>query len=804
MNDRYRVVVIGGGIVGVSVLYHLARAGWTDIALIERAELTAGSTWHAAAGFHSINDDPNIAALQDYTIRLYREIEEESGQSVGMHMTGGISLAGNAQRWEFLRVAHAMNATLDIESRLMKPDEIAAMCPIVDVDNVVGGLFEPNEGRLDPHGSTHAFAIAARARGADVVLRNRVIDLRPHPDGWTVVTEHGTCVAEHVVNAGGLWARRVGRMVGVDLPLVPMAHHYLVTEDVPELAGLQIPGITDLEGFTYLQQEHGGVLLGVYERDPAHWQPDGAPWDYGMELIPPDLDRIAPELSIGFERFPALSNVGIRRWVNGALTVTPDGNPIIGPVRGLRNFWLATGCMAGFSQGSAMGVSLANWMVDGEPGFDVFGMDIARFPTLASGDRYLRSTTAQFYARRFVIAYPNEELPAGRPAKVSPCYDVLRDEGAVFSCLWGMETPSFFAPGRADYAEEPSLRRTTAHALVADEVHATRTAAGMFETSVYARYEVVGPAARDWLDRLLACTLPGVGRVRLAPMLSEHGSLMGDMSVACLDQDRFWLVGSYSLQEFHQRWFERHLPDAGVTVINRSDDHMGFAVSGPAAREIVQRLTDADLSSIGLPFFGVRAMSIGNSQALVARMSLTGETGFEVTVPTVQHRALFDDLMRAGRPLGLRPFGLRALDSLRLEKGYGIWSAEFAQNVTPAMCGLAGHVALDKGDFIGRDAASKAAATEPEHRLVILDVTATDADARGFEPVWSHGERVGYVTSGAYGHTVSRSLAMAYVRSSVLADPERSAALEVDVVGDRVAAAVLRECPYDPTGSRLR
>jgi len=804
MKDHYRVVVIGGGIVGVSVLYHLARAGWTDIALIERAELTSGSTWHAAAGFHSINDDPNIAALQDYSIRLYQDIETESGQSVGLRMTGGISLAGNEQRWQFLKAAHATNATLDIESRLMAPDEIVAQCPIVDVDNVVGGLFEPNEGRLDPHGSTHAFAIAARQRGADVILRNRVVELAPHPDGWTVVTEHGTCTAEHVVNAGGLWARRVGQMVGVDLPLVPMAHHYLVTEDVPELAGKEIPGITDLEGFTYLQQEHGGVLLGVYETSPAHWHPEGAPWNYGMELIPPDIDRIGPELSIGFARFPALANVGIRRWVNGALTVTPDGNPIIGPVRGVRNFWLATGCMAGFSQGSAIGVSLANWIVDGEPGFDVFGMDIARFAPFASSEHYLRDTTAQFYARRFIIAYPNEELPAGRPAKVSPCYDALIAEGAVFSSLWGMESPSFFAPGVAGFAEQPTLRRSNAHDLVAAEVAATRQAAGMFETSVYARYEVSGPGAHDWLDRVLACRLPSTGRVRLAPMLSRNGTLMGDLSVTCLAPDRYWIVGSYSLQEFHQRWFEQHLPPAGVTVVNRSDDHMGFAMSGPRSREILAALTTADMSDHAFPFFAARRIPVGQCDALVARMSLTGELGFEITVPTVHHRALFSELIRVGRDLGLRPFGLRALDSLRLEKGYGIWSAEFAQNLTPAVCGLDHHVAADKGDFIGRDAFLRAQETGPEQRLVILDVAATDADARGFEPVWSGDRRVGYVTSGAYGHTVQRSLAMAYVDVDVLADAERAASLAVDVIGERRGASVLPECPYDPTGSRLR
>lgn len=797
------MVVIGGGIVGVNVLYHLARAGWTDVALIERSELTAGSTWHAAAGFHAINDDPNIAALQEYGIGLYTEVEAESGQPIGMHMTGGISLAGTRERWELLRHAHAMNATLGIPSRLMTPDEIEAECPIVDVSGVVGGIFDPHEGYVDAHGATHAFAIAARQRGADVILRNRVLGLRQVPSGWEVSTEQGPVLAEHVVNAGGLWGRKVGRMVGIDLPMVPMLHHYLVTEAVPVLEGLpnEIPSVTDLEGFTYLQPYRDGVLLGVYERAPQHWATDGAPWEFGMELFPPDLERIDPELSIGFARFPVLAEVGIRRWVNGAFTFTPDGNPLVGPVRGLPNYWLATGCMAGFSQGSAVGLALSNWMVDGEPGFDVFGMDIARFGPFATNEHYLRDTTRQFYARRFVIAYPNEELPAGRPAKVSPAYDALLAEGARCSVLWGMESPSFFAPGDPDFTEQLTVRRSNAHDLVAAEVRATREAAGMFETSVYARYEVTGPDARDWLDRMLACRMPGVGRTRLAPMLGRSGALMGDLSVTCLTDDRYWLVGSYSAQEFHQRWFAEHLPERGVRVVNRSDDHMGFAMSGPRAADVLDALSATGVPAASLSFFSMTEMAVGYTDALVGRVSYTGEFGLEITVPTVQHRSLFHELMRVGRDLGLRPFGLRALDSLRIEKGYGGWGAEFAQNVTPQMCGLDRHVAADKGDFVGRDGYLRASEAAPKERLVLLAVDTVDADARGWEPVWSGERRVGYVTSGAFGHTVGLSLAMAYVESAVL---DEGAALEVSVVGDGYPARVLPECLYDPEGARLR
>jgi len=798
------VVVIGGGIVGTSVLYHLARHGWSDIALIERSELTAGSTWHAAAGFHAINDDPNIAALQTYTIKLYKQIEAESGQSVGMHMPGGYSLATTPGRWEWLRAEFAVYQTLGIEARLATPEEIVADCPIVDPAGLLGGLFDPHEGAVDPHGTTHAFAIAARKRGAEVILRNRVLKVWALPDGhWRLDTEQGAVTAEHVVNAAGLWARRVGRMAGVDLPLTPMQHHYLITEDLPELIARkdEMPCVTDLEGFTYLQQERKGVLLGVYERDPRHWKTEGADWDYGMDLIPEEIDRISPELSIGFARFPSLQRVGIRRWVNGAFTFTPDGNPLVGPVPGLRNFWSACGCMGGFSQGGAIGLVLANWMVEGDPGSDIFGMDVARYGAFAGNDRYLRDTTAQFYARRFVIAYPNEELMAGRPLKMTPSYDAQKAAGARFGVVWGMETPQYYATGEPEFTEQPSLRRSNADRFVAAEVKATRTSAGLLDTGVYGRYEVSGPGAEAWLDRLLANHLPPQGRIRLAPILSPAGRLMGDLTVSRLGRDRFWLVGSYYLQEWHQRWFRDHLPASGVTIENLSESWLGFSLSGPKSREILARLTREDVSNAALPFLGCRRLDVGLTQAVVARLSLTGELGFEITVPAMQQRALWSALLEAGSDLGLRPIGMRAQDSLRLEKGYGVWSLEFTASQTPAACGLDRFVAFDKGDFIGREAALREKEAGPAERLELLAIDANDADVTGYEPIYRDGRRVGYVTSGAYGYHVRQSLALAYIERSVAESP---VPLHVTVVGEARPARILRETPYDPQGLHLR
>ena len=802
MRSRYRVVVIGGGIVGSSVLYHLALRGWTDVALIERTELTAGSSWHAAGGFHAINADPHIAALQKYTISMYPSVQAESGQDVGLRLTGGIELAGTPERLQWLKSEWAWLKTLGTDAELLTPDEVVQLCPIVDPKGLAGGLFDPHEGNLDPNGATHAYAGAARMRGADVIVHNRVLDLTPTTDGgWRILTEHGEVAAEHVINAAGLWARQVGRLAGVDHPVVPMMHHYLVTEDVPEVMAIEgvMPSVTDLEGFTYLQRERNGVLLGVYETNPRHWGVDGVDWGYGMELIPPEVERISPELSIGFERFPALQNVGIRRWVNGAFTVTPDGNPLVGPVPGLRNYWAACGVMAGFSQCAAIGLALANWLVDGDPGDDVFGMDVTRFGDYARNERYLLDTTAQFYARRFLIAYPNEDLPAGRPLKTTGAHDALIEAGARYDVVWGLEVPQYYAADEPGFVETPSLRRNDAERFVAAEVDTVRNAVGAYETGAYARYEVSGPGAASWLDHLLACRLPEVGRVRLAPMLNHSGHLMGDLTVSRIDDETFWLVGSYYLQEWHQRWFRSHRPDQGVTVRNLSDEWTGFALSGPASRELLQALTRSDVSGQALPFMGVRWLDVGRARAVVARLSLTGELGYEISVPAAQHRQLWHDLRDAGSGLGLRPIGDRAVDSLRLEKGYGIWSREFSPAYLPSMCGLDRFVAYDKPDFIGRQAAHRDRGVVGQ-RLVLLAIDADGADASGYEPVWRGERLVGFTTSGAYGHHVQQSLALAYVDSDVTATDTE---LAVHVVGERRTARILAQPPYDPTGARL-
>ena len=800
MKSHYRVVVIGGGVVGASVLYHLAKLGWSDVCLIERKVLTAGSSWHAAGGIHALNADPNIAALQAYTIDLLPEIERESGQNIGLHMTGGLMLASSPERWEWLQSAYRVFQTIGIEDcRLVTPEEAGALNPVMSIDGLQGALWADREGHVDTTGTVHAYAGAAKKRGATVIENNRVLELHQKAEGWQVVTEKGTVHAEHVVNAAGLWAKQVGRMAGVELPVSPLNHHYLITETIPEVAALDgmLPMTADLEGFTYMRQDQKGMLLGIYETRHEHWMMDGAPWEYGFELQQEDLGRIEDELTLGFQRYPCLETAGIKTWVNGAFTFSPDGNPLVGPVPGKRGYWAACAVMAGFLQGGGVGKSLAEWMIHGEPEADVYGMDVARYGDFAQNKRYIRETTGQFYSRRFVMTYPNEQLPAGRPLKMAPAHDAMSAAGCAWGCSWDLEVPLYFAPN--GFAEVPSLKRSNAHDIVAAEVAAIRNGVGLMDITGFSRFEVTGPKAEAWLNRVMAGRLPGPGRARLAPMLSGTGRLKGDLTVLNWGDTRWWIMGSYYLRAWHMRWFMDHMAE-GVSIRDLGEEMAGFAVIGPRSRDVVARLAEQDMSA--LPFMGCGRFDIGLVRAHVARMSVTGSLGYEINCRMGDHAALRRALLTAGAEAGIRECGLDAMGSTRLEKSFGIWSREFTQGYTPGMTGMDRWIDWDKGDFIGRAAAlAERDRNGPAQVLVTLEVDAKGADASGFEPIWSEGRRVGFVTSGGYGHHVGKSLAMALVDRAKAAI---GTGLSVHVVGVERPARVIAPSPYDPSGSAMR
>ncbi len=804
MKTYTQVAIIGGGVVGCSVLYHLSKFGWKDVMLIERSELTSGSTWHAAGGFHTLNADTNMAALQGYTIGLYRELEAVSGQSCGLHHVGGITLAGTPDRMDFLKAARAKHRYMGLDTHLVTPEEIRQLSPITNTDGVLGALYDPLDGHLDPSGTTHAYARAAQQQGAEIILRNRVIETNPRADGsWELVTEQGTVVAEHVVNAAGLWAREVGEMAGVYLPLHPMEHQYLATDKIDEVMNhpTELPHVMDPEGESYLRQERQGLVIGFYEQSCDPWAVDGTPWDFGHELLPDNLDRISDAMAFAFKRYPVLERAGVKTVINGPFTFAPDGNPLVGPVPGLRNYWTACGVMAGFSQGGGVGLTLAEWMVDGEPSRDVFAMDVSRFGDFCTKS-YTRLKVTENYQRRFSVAYPNEELPAARPFHTTPAYALWKQQNAVFGTAYGMETVNYFAAENEEPYEVPSFRRSNAFDTVAQECHAVRTAVGINEIHTFSKFEVTGDGAANWLNTIMAGRMPEEGKLTLSPMLSHQGRLIGDFTISKLGGNTYQMNASYASQAYHMRWFERHLPDSGVRIRNISRERIGFQIAGPNARELLSRVARGDVSTRAFPFLGVRRMQVGPCETIVQRVSYTGDLGYEIYVPASQQIALYQVLSEAGRDLGLRPFGMRAMMSLRLEKSFGSWLMEYRPDFMPVETGMDRFVAYGKEvEFIGKSAALEDRARKPSRKLCTFIVDAEDADAVADEPIWHDGEVVGFVTSGGYAHYSGKSVAIGFIPVELV---KEGRVVEIEILGKRCRATQFTRTLFDPDGTRMR
>lgn len=803
MQDSARVVVIGGGVVGASVLYHLAKSGWTDALLLEKSELTAGSTWHAAGGMHTFNGEANISRLQKYTIDLYREIEALSGQSCGLHPNGGLMLAANQGELDSLKLICSRARYLGMETEMITLEEAVRLNPLIDPSYFIGALWRADGGHCDPSGTTHAYVKAARKLGASVERFTRVLSLDQRPDGsWNVVTDKGTVLAEHVVNCAGLWAREIGHMVGIELPVLAMEHHYLLTEDIPELRGRssEIVNTTDYAGEIYMRQERGGALIGTYEPHGVVWSPVRTPDDFSMQLLAEDFERLAPYFEVGFRHFPALGQVGIRKAVNGPFTFAPDGNPLVGPVRGLRNYWVACAVMAGFSQGGGIGLILSRWMAEGDPGQDIISMDVARFGAFAT-PKYTSIKVPENYSRRFRLAYPNEELAAARPVRRSPIYDKLLAAGAVMGANFGLEHALWFAPAGVAPVETPTYRRSEAFPFVRAECRAVRDAVGLYETSNYGKYEITGRGARTWLDRVFACRIPRLGRIGLAPMLNAAGRIVGDLSIACLAEDRFLIMGSGFAEEFHLRWFWASEPPSDVFIRSAASTLTGVSVAGPKSRELLQRLVRIDLSAAAFKLFQVREAAVGFAPSVVMRAGFTGELGYEIWTTPDYLASLYEDLWSAGKELGLAHFGGRALSSLRLEKGYGSFNKDFRPDYTPGETGLARFVDFDKAGFTGREAARAEQMAGPKRRFVVMEVVQADTEVIGYESIMKDGSAVGYVTSGAYGHCIEKSLAAGYVPTALARE---GVELQIDILGEMRSAIVRLEPMYDPLGLRLR
>jgi dimethylglycine dehydrogenase len=805
LPSHAKVVVIGGGVVGCSILFHLAKFGWKEAVLLERSELTSGSSWHAAGQIHTISSDPNISRLQGYTIKLYKEIQEVSGHDIGMHSTGGFYLASNQVWFDYLKRERSKARTMGLDQEFISVEEVARRHPLIDPSHYLAALWDPLDGDIDPSGVVYAYAKAARVHGARYFTHTPVTSTRQRSDGsWDVATPHGVVNAEIVVNAAGLWAREAGHMAGVHLPVQPMEHHYLITDEIPAVAermksGERLPGGIDYEANIYFRQERNGMLLGTYEPRSTPWKVHGTPMDFGHELLSPDLDRISDRLELAFGRIPALASAGIKTIVNGPFTFGPDGNPMIGPVPGMTNYWAAVGVMAGFCQAGGVGLCLAEWMIDGAPSIDVWAMDIARFGNFATPD-WGTVKSSENYERRFVMTFPNETLPKGRCQKTTSLYDRFVERGAVMGTSFGLEHALWFADGRGDAHEEPTFARNRSHDYVGREVQAVRTGVGAIEVANFGKHELKGADSRKLLGRLLAGRLPKPGRIALSPMLLPNGKLYGDLTVTALADDHFLLLGSGVAQEMHRRWFESHLRGYDVRYENISDRLHGFAISGPKSRELLGRITREDVSASSLKFRDVRRTFVGGVPVYLLRISFSGELGYEIYCEPQFHLALWEQLWTHGKDLGLVPYGARALMSLRLEKSWGVWTLDYRPDFTPAQSGLDVFIDWNR-DFIGRDAAMTERDAAPSTRLVTMIVDVDGRDVVGDEAIMAAGACIGHVTSGGFAHHVGTSMAMGYVRTQHASGGCR---VEIEIDGEMRPATVVDRPLYDPDGTKMR
>lgn len=805
MKTHAQAVVIGGGVIGCSILYHLTKMGWTDVVLLERDELTSGSTWHAAANIHGLHDSANISRLQHYTMTLYNQLEAETGQSCGVFQPGSLYLAQTEAREHQLRLQAAKAKLYGMNFHEIDRAEAEALHPLVDFDGIRCIMWEPEGGNVDPSGVTAAYAAGARAAGAEIHRFTPVTATVQQPDGtWVVETPKGAIATPWVVNAAGLWGREVAAMAGIDLPLQPTEHQYFVTETIADIAAMdrRLPSVADRDGEYYLRQEGQGLLIGAYEKDMRLWAEDGTPPDFAHELFADDLERIEDNMMRAMDRVPAVGAAGIKRVINGPMIWTPDGNVILGPVPEKQGYFCCNGIIPGFSQSAGMGLMVADWLVEGEMRYDMFAWDMARFGDWAD-KVFTKARVRDQYAHRFAIHFPNEERAAGRPCRTRPAYEMQKGMGAVMGLNYGWEHPLWFAdaPGAED---TNGFIRQNWWAPVGAEARMLREAAGVIDISNFAKYRCKGPGAEDWLNAVFANRMPkAVGRSCLTPLISVRGGIAGDFTVTRVAEDEFRIIASGTAERYHSRFFRMVPLPEGTVFESLTEAVCGFNVAGPKSREMLQRLTSASLATADFPFMRSQRIEIAGVDCLALRVSFTGDLGWELHCAAGDQVTLYTALLEAGREVGAGPVGSRALMSLRLEKGYGSWGRDYSPEYWPQEVGLAGLVKMEK-DFLHKDAAAEAMAKDARETLVLLhlgeeDTEASGADATGGEPIFRGGEGIGRVTSGGCGHSVGMSLALGFVRGAGPGDT-----VEVMVLGRPHRAVILPEPPFDAKGERLR
>ncbi len=804
MKTVARVVVVGGGIAGCSTLYHLTRMGWRDVVLVERDELTSGSTWHAAGNVPTFSTSWNVIKLQRYSADLYARLGDEVDYPIAYHRSGSVRLAhGPGRMDEFHHVADMARAQ-GIAMEVLTPDGLKDRYPLAALHDLAGALWDPLDGDIDPSQVTQALAKGARDAGAEIYRHNPVEAIHRTAGGeWRVATRDGTIAAEFVVNAAGYRAAEIGAMVGLKLPIVSLQHQYLVTGAIAEIAARdqRLPLLRDPDDSYYLRQEGNGLLLGPYEWDATPAWLDGIPPDFGMELYPDDLERLEAYIEKAVDRVPVLAAGGVQRVVNGPIPYTPDGLPLIGPAYGLDNFHLCAAFSFGIAQGGGGGKIAAEIIVEGEAEWDTWAVDPRRYTDFANR-AYTVAKAVELYQNEYAVAYPFQEWPAGRPAKTTPLYDLLKEKGALFGARGGWERATWFAPDGAQAAAQPSFRRPGWFEAVGRECRAVRQDIGVLDLGGFSKYEVTGPGAADFLDGLIAGPLPSVGRIALSYMLTSKGGILSELTITRLGEGRFFLCSAATAEWHDHQWLLRHMPDDGSVAIENITPRLGtLVVAGPKTRDVLSRITGADLSNAAFPWLSARPMDVGLTSLLALRINYVGELGWELHMPVESEKAVYEALMTAGAEFGIADFGMYAMESLRLEKCYRAWKVDLTHDYTPFEAGLERFVRLNKGPFIGREALLEQQQQGVPQRLVPLVVDAVDADAPACATVFHDGANVGLVTSGGYGHALRQSIALAYVHRDLTAPGTE---VEVDILGERRPAVVAAEPLYDPGNDRLK
>lgn len=807
MKTHARVVVIGGGAVGCSALYHLTQLGVTDVVLLERDELTAGSTWHAAGNCPNFSTSWNIIKLQRHSTRLYSELGQRVGYDMNYHITGSIRLAHTRERVDEFRHVVSQAHAQGIEFQMLSPGEIVERHPFLTTDDILAGLYDPFDGDIDPAQLTQALAKGARDAGAQILRNTRVTAITRLPSGeWRIDTDRGTIQAESVINAAGYRGGEVAAMVGQYLPIVTLSHQYLITEDIPELVArgaARLPLVRDPDVSYYLRQERQGLILGPYEwKATAHWL-DGIPDVFAHQLFDDDVGRLEDYIEAACARMPILGSAGIKRVINGPIPYAPDGNPLIGPAPGLPGFFHCCAFTFGIAQAGGAGKIIAEWVINGHPEWDVWPLDSRRYLEFAN-HKYVLAKAIETYQHEYGIGFPAEERAAGRPAKTSPAYLRLAAKGAHFGARGGWERAVFFPQGD-DLASGPlhSFRRPAWHKSIQREIDAVQNRVAVLDLPGFTKFEVTGPGAAAWVDHMVTGVVPKPGRTALNYFCAPSGGIVSEMTITTFAPNHYWLISAAAGEAHDEHWLREHLPtDGSVQISNLTARYGTLIVVGPKSRELLARLTDADLSNTGFPWLSMRTINIGYTKAIAMRVNYVGELGWELHVPAEHVLSVYDLLWQAGEPLGIADFGLYAMDSLRLEKGYRGWKGDMTTEYTPYMASLDRFVKLEKpGGFIGQEALKREFAAGPKERFVPLIVEAGDADAPAVSMVLKDNAVVGLVTSGGFGYRIGKSIALAYVRTDLAVE---GTVLEVEILGERRRAVVSREPIYDPENARLR